>query len=392
MANSTSIEFRTDNVLKKQAFALFKEFNIPLSVAINTFLNQCVRAGSFSLDTSQPNIDYKKDDVIIFRISEELKEQAISLAKKEGKTISGVLNSFLIQCVKEKNMPFNLSLMSNVSNKRVLPLFLDYTGTTDRLLDAGAENVKEFFDTIIAMQNSLDVCVQIIIVTGSDREVAKSKFIPFQEMAENYGLPNLFKGVIAEYCGYLIEKDTEEEIQPIADAILQKIDKIQEITRRYSGRINPKTKSMLNITFESITRERLNEFADEINSLFSSDDIETVIYYDEYGKECDVKSKKLNKASAVSMIINRLKKNYEVPYIVIGGDSQDEDVKMYLNNKMDLNSQGIESVFITPVENESLTKNDNHVIVGDWKEARGIIKSIRGTVPVFLTAERIGGK
>ena len=396
MANNTSIVFRTDSYLKQKAFSLFKELEIPLSVALNTFLNMCVRTKSIPVYLSQSNFECKKNDVINFRINDDLKEQALLLAEQYGKTISEVLNSFLTQCVEERKIPFNFSLKdldnNNISNKRVLPLFLDYTGTTDRLLEAGAENVKDFFDTIIDMQNSLDVCVQIIIVTGSDREVAKSKFKPFLEMAENYGLPNLFRGVFAEYYGYLIEKDKEEEIQPIAEPILRNIDRIQEITKQYSGKINPKAKSILNITFDSITEEKLYEFANKINSLINSDDIETVVYYDAFGKECDVKAKIINKAAAVSMTVSRLQESYDVPYIVIGGDSQDEDVKMYLNNKMSLDSQKIESVFITPIEDKSLTENDSHVIVGNWEDARGIIKSIRATIPVFLTAERIGGK
>ena len=32
--------------------------------------------------------------------------------------------------------------------KKVIPLFLDYTGTTDLLLKGGADNVKKFFEAI----------------------------------------------------------------------------------------------------------------------------------------------------------------------------------------------------------------------------------------------------
>ena len=63
-----------------------------------------------------------------------------------------------------------------VKKRRVIPLFLDYTGTTDNLLKQGSENVKDFFSAIIELEVRSNCNVQITMVTGSSLESAKHKY------------------------------------------------------------------------------------------------------------------------------------------------------------------------------------------------------------------------
>ena len=262
---------------------------------------------------------------------------------------------------------------------KVIPLFLDYSGTTDYLLNGGAENVKKFFDSVISMQNKSNCEVQITMVTGSAYESAKSKYTLLHQLAENYGLPELFSGAVAEYCGFLINKEGSQSLLPLDTRILAKRSEIASIASKYDsqGIISPSTTSLYNLQFETISREDLAKVSMEIDSLINDPEIETLTYFDEYGKECDVKPKNHTKAQAVYMVVNQLREKYDVPFVVIGGDSQEEDLRMYTLNKERLGSLGLESIFIAPKNIGEFANNDKNIIVGDWENSDGIADCIR---------------
>lgn len=141
-------------------------------------------------------------------------------------------------------------------SKKIMPMFLDYTGTTDLLISGGAENFKKFLDGILSMQYKFnqerneDYEVQAYIVTGASKKDAIAKCLPFCKLAKEYGLPNLFKGVIAEYAGYEItsiesmEQYVEKKLdygevgRNNSEEINSKKEKIKELIKPYDGYIN----------------------------------------------------------------------------------------------------------------------------------------------------------
>ena len=52
MANSTNFSVRMDSDVKKQSEALFAELGMNLTTAINVFLRQSIRVGSFPFDVT----------------------------------------------------------------------------------------------------------------------------------------------------------------------------------------------------------------------------------------------------------------------------------------------------------------------------------------------------
>lgn len=219
--------------------------------------------------------------------------------------------------------------------------------------------------------------VQITMCTGSSFEAARSKYKLLYELAENYGLPNLFDGAVAEYCGFVIKKDKTFRLSSLDTRILAKKDDIEEIAKRYGGKISEEVTSHYNLVFDDISRTDLAKTSEEIEKLLDDDELETVTYYDSYGKECDVKPKKHSKSEAVYMIVKRLSEVYIIPFVIIGGDSQDEDLKMYTENKERIGKLGIPSVFIAPSNIGKIAQIDENVIIGDWENSDGIAECIR---------------
>ncbi|MBR3697340.1 MAG: helix-turn-helix domain-containing protein [Clostridia bacterium] len=261
--------------------------------------------------------------------------------------------------------------------KNVIPFFLDYSGTTDLLLKGGAENVKRFFDTIILLQEKLRSEVRITMVTGSAFETAKSKHKMLNELAGNYGLTNLFDGVVAEYCGFIIKKGEAQRLLGLDPRILSKRSEIEELAKKYCGRISADVTSMYNVTFESITRAALSSFAEEAEKIVGSPEIEAIIYYDDYGKECDIKPRLHAKSEAVYMLVKKLKERYSIPFVIVGGDSQDEDLKMYTQNKKRFEKMGLKTIFIAPSNIGEIQKQDKDIITGKWENLDGIVDAIQ---------------
>ena len=277
-----------------------------------------------------------------------------------------------------------------LDKKKVIPLFLDYSGTTDLLLKGGAENVKKFFDAVMDMQSKSQCEVQITMVTGSSFEAAKSKYKLLNALAENYGLPNLFDGVVAEYCGFIIRKDGSSKLLTLDTKILEKRAEIEDIARQYGGRISTEVTSLYNIVFRDISRIELAIVSEEIERILGNHELETVTYYDDYGKECDVKNKKHTKAEAVLMIVKDLIKKYNIPFVIIGGDSQEEDLNMYVRNKEKIAAMGIETAFIAPANIGKIAEFDRNVIIGDWENSDGIASCIE-KVNSRMTVKEDGG-
>ncbi len=320
----------------------------------------------------------KERGYTLVKLAEEVGISSVNLSNIKNGNISAIRFSTLDEiCRILECEPGDILKYKEINKKRVILLFLDYSGTTDLLLRGGAENVKKFFDSIIAMQSKSNSEVQITMVTGSSFEAAKSKYKLLYELAQNYGLPNLFDGVVAEYCGFIIKREKSSQLLTLDTRILAKRNEIETVINQYTGKISPEVTSMYNIIFTDITRTNLARVSEQIEKIIGCDDIETVTYYDFYGKECDVKPKKHSKSEAVLMIIKRLKEKYDIPFIIIGGDSQEEDLKMYTENKERINRLGLDIVFIAPSNiGEMVVNNDKNIIIGDWENSDGISQCI----------------
>lgn len=319
----------------------------------------------------------KEKGYTLVKLAEEVGISTVNLSNIKNGNISAIRFSTLDEiCRILECNPGDILKYEEINKKNVIPLFLDYSGTTDLLLKGGVENVKKFFDSIIRMQQKSKCEVQITMVTGSSFESAKSKYKLLFELAQNYGLPNLFDGVVAEYCGFIIRKDKADKLLTLDTKILGKRAEIEEIAKKYGGKISPEVTSMYNITFDDITRTDLAEASQQIEKLINDENIETVTYYDSYGKECDVKPKKHSKSEAVLMLVQRLNEKYSIPFVIIGGDSQDEDLKMYTRNKEKMNELGLTTVFIAPSNIGEMINDDKNIIIGNWENSDGISECI----------------
>lgn len=292
--------------------------------------------------------------------------------------------------------PGDLMFYRENEKDKVIPLFLDYSGTTDHLLSGGAENVQSFFNSIIELQSKSDCEIQCFMVTGSSYSSANSKYKLLNELASNSGLPNLFKGAVAEYCGYLAG-NTKQSLLSMDPRILEKKFEIEAIAEKYSAGINDDVTSYFNIQFNDtlvvdgierpLERADISRFEEEIAELMNNTQIETSPYFDEYGKECDIKPVVHNKAKAVEMIVDILLKKYDVPLVIIGGDSQEEDLKMYTGNKDKFKAINLPCIFMAPSNIGPLNKIDNNIIVGQWENAEGIIDCIQELCSRIKTRE-----
>lgn len=311
------------------------------------------------------------------KLAEEVGISTVNLSNIKNGNISAIRFSTLDEiCKVLKCQPGDILRYKELEKKKVIPLFLDYSGTTDLLLKGGAENVKKFFDSIMGLQSKSNSEVQITMITGSSFESAKSKYKLLNELAENYGLPHLFDSVVAEYCGFMIRKDKADKLLTLDTRILEKRAEIEAIIKQYGGKISPEVTSMYNVNFDDITRTELAKVSQEIEELINCRDIETVTYYDAYGKECDIKNKKHSKSEAVPMIVKKLKEEYEIPFIIMGGDSQEEDLKMYTQNKEKLRELELTTVFIAPSNIGRIAETDKNIIIGDWENSDGISQCI----------------
>lgn len=333
----------------------------------------------------------KEKGYTLVKLAEAVGISTVNLSNIKNGNISAIRFSTLDKiCRILECEPGDILKYKEINKKKVIPLFLDYSGTTDLLLRGGAKNVKRFFDSIIALQSKSSSNVRIIMITGSSFEAAKSKYKLLYELAQNYGLPDLFDGVVAEYCGFIIRNDKSSQLLTLDTRILEKRAEIEAIARQYTGKISPEVTSMYNIVFEDITRTDLAIVSNQIEEMFGGKDIETVTYYDSYGKECDIKPKKHSKSESVLMIMERLIEEYDIPFIIVGGDSQEEDLKMYTDNKERMRKLGLDIVFIAPSNIGEVADNDKNIILGNWENSDGISQCIK-KLSSRLTVKEDGG-
>ena len=119
----------------------------------------------------------KEKGYTIVELAEKVGISPVNLSNIKNGNISAVRFSTINAICKTLECQVgDIFKYEEINKKRVIPLFLDYSGTTDLLLKGGAENVKFFFDSIIKMEQKALSEVQITMITGSSFESAKSKY------------------------------------------------------------------------------------------------------------------------------------------------------------------------------------------------------------------------
>lgn len=338
---------------------------------------KAIKGGKFMAIITNLDEKMRVKGYSLAQLAEEIGISPVNLSKIKNGNISAMRFSTLDEiCRVLECQPGDILKYEEKNKKKLIPLLLDYSGTTDLLLKGGAEAVKKFFDSIKAMEQKLGTEIRAVIITGSAVESAKSKYEALTALAENSDLPHLFDGAVAEYCGYLVRNGKIDVLNTLDPRILEKRNEIEEIVKKYGGEINTEVLSLYNVGFEDVTRENLAKTAETVEKLLNNSELETVTYYDDYGKEFDIKPKKHSKVTAVRMVVDKWREKYEIPFVIIGGDSQDEDLKMYSNNKEYFAKNGLMSVFIAPSNIGKLADYDENIIVSNWENSNGIADAI----------------
>ena len=271
------------------------------------------------------------------------------------------------------------SISEYKTRKKFIPIFLDFSGTIDNLIEPGAENVKSFFDSIKEMQSKFKCDIQITIVTGIDTEFALSNLITLHNLAKNYGLPHLFTGAVAEYCGFRItglKKDDIRAIYPTNHIDQSLWNSIQQKITELGGSVFPSVKSYLNITFPKESTISIKDIK-KVLKCFIGENYIILSYVDKHGKQFDVKAKDHTKAEAVKLMLEEfLQRGDEIPCVICGGDSKPEDFGMYYNNKKYLDAQNIPNYFIALADMEEIPTTDPNVFVASRVNSLGIEEGI----------------
>lgn len=271
----------------------------------------------------------------IVKLSNEINITPANLSKLINNKVSEIkLKTLSKICDVLECTPGEILEYKNDIRKKIIPFFLDCVGGTDLILSSGVENIKNFFQYIIEFQKTTNIDLRIVIMTDVSLESARSKFKLFYDLAKNYGLPDLIYGVVLEHCGFFLNNQNKiTQLSLLDTRIMEKRVDIEEIISEYNGKVNNQFVSMYNIVFKNISRSELAKVSEKINKVIDCKEIETVVFYDSYGIEIDIKNINNNKANAVLMLINEFNIEYDIPIIVMGGAPIKVNWEMYSKSK-----------------------------------------------------------
>lgn len=264
----------------------------------------------------------------------------------------------------------------------LIPIFLDWTGTINEILstnkELGAKKLKNFFDSIKNLENETNSKALITIITGGSLSNSKARLNILNELSTNYHMPNLFPFIIAEYCGYLVESNgSTYKLDSIPTDLLEKKETIKNVLNPSANiKINSDIKTYINLVFpDEIERKDYISYTEKIKELVGNN-YDFLASFDEYGKEFDIKSKTTTKQRAVTsmmpIILDKYPR-YHIPFILTGGDTEQEDLPMALADTGE-----IKIIPIAPnnhnIHQEIIDKLN--VIVGNGSNIEGITDSI----------------
>lgn len=318
----------------------------------------------------------------ISKLADEINITPANLSKIVNNKISEIkLETLSKICEILKCNPGDIIEFKSEIKPKIIPFFLDCVGGTDSILSGGIENIKKFFQLIIQFQKEKNLEFRIFIMTDIALESAKSKFILLNDLAENFGLPNLFYGAVMEHGGFLITKEKITQFNTIDTRILEKMVDIESIISDYNAQINKNVISFCNIIFDrKIKRSELAKISEKIEKKINCSDIEVITFYDPYGIEIDIKNKENCKANAVQKIVDNLRNEFDIPLAVMGGAPLKVNWEMYTksyNKLSQINCKVIEIIsknLKEIVEIEEIDYNDSNVIALDLSDFNEIIK------------------
>lgn len=315
----------------------------------------------------------------IVKLSNEINITPANLSKLINNRVSEVkLDTLNKICDVLKCTPGDILQYTCQTKKKVIPFFLDFVGGTDDILAEGIDNFKKFLASVKEFQETKNIEIKIILITGLPYESAKSKFELLAKLAESYGLPDLIYGASIEYCGFFIDKNKMTQLKTIDSRILEKRLDIEMIANQYNTEINKQYSSIYNLVFnKSISRSKLSEISCKLDEVINCDEIESVTYLDKYGCEIDIKNVNHSKSTAVLMIMNNLKIEYDIPLIVVGGAPIRVNWEMYSNSKLELNKIGYNVLGVLTTgfdEVEDVDHNDTDIVFLDLKNYTSISK------------------
>lgn len=234
--------------------------------------------------------------------------------------------------------------------EKVIPIFLDWAGTTDKLLaegETGEENLKMFFNATKSLQKASGARPIITIVSGGDVEETERNLRELNEISKEYGIENLFENAVAEYSGYRIGKDGNvTKLQEMPQVLADKTPVVKSILdQEETGRINEKINIYNNIIFpEDTQREKFDKILGLIQAE-CDDEFGFSISFSKDEKEIYMRHKSTNKEETVKLMMEEYNEKYEVDSVICGGDSLKVDVPMARGAR---NASDKKTYFIAP--------------------------------------------
>jgi len=266
--------------------------------------------------------------------------------------------------------------------QKIIPIFLDWTGTMNHITsegeEIGAEKFKKFLESIKNLEEKTGARAVVTIISGSPVSSAQPKIKLLSTLSNNQIGYSVFIGMVAEYCGYFVNDNSG--VKQLTKAPEELFSHTQELKERFiswgNGDIDTEVSTYMGILLnDNTSKEDYERYLAETRGLFSQEyDISG--YFDEYGKGIDIKSIKTNKKEAVETVIRGLIEAYkpeQILAIITGGDSYQEDVPMAYSNV-----GGIPIIPIAPnnsdIPQEVIEKLG--IIVGNGENVLGISDSI----------------
>lgn len=331
-----------------------------------------------SINVSLKNI-IKEKGYTIAKLASEINITPANLSKLINNRVSEIkLETLNKLCEKLECTPGEILKYNSLTKKKVIPFFFDYVGGIDDILDEGIKNFIMFLNFIKKFQSEKNIEIRIVLITGLPFEAAKQRFRLLNHLAESYELPELFYGTSMEYSGFFMDSKKITQLQMLDPRILEKRIDIEMIASQYDVELSKQYSSIYNLFFDKpISRSKMSELSEKLDTAINCDDIETVTYFDKYGCEIDIKNKKQSKSTAILSIMNILKSEYDIPLVVIGGAPLKVNWEMYINSKEELNKMGYNVLDIITTEFEEaseINRDDQNVICLNLKEYKEIIR------------------
>lgn len=210
---------------------------------------------------------------------------------------------------------------------KLIPIFLDYTGTIDSLTK-DKKIAEKFNDLLCQLEKKTGGVAQVYIISGNNEEVTQKRNDKIFEIFGNGYIKTLY----GEYGGI---KTNNGKV--VVEGKNQLTDKQFKTLKAFIGKnsnnhkrieINPTYQTITNIQFENFTEEEFYNVTDKLQRVFKNKSV--VPYYDKYGIECEIKAKSQTKANCAKSVLKTLP---DVLFVIYGGDNYDEDFNMFLADK-----------------------------------------------------------